>query len=149
MEFHLPYYALRQSQHQQVDPWGIRRGGKFIPERSVHGVQDWFYEAQISVLVTGIDEWFWTVYCFVDTYFGSEETVDYYHERGLDALTGGEKASHYPAWNPRGYFLQLLSLRLKQATQEWSNVVDALDDRLHHHVCLCPSTHTQWLTYDV
>ncbi|KAL9040715.1 MAG: hypothetical protein Q9214_004374 [Letrouitia sp. 1 TL-2023] len=133
MEFHLPYYALRQSQHQQIDPRGLRRSGRFIPKRSTQGLQDWFYEAQISILVTGIDEWFWTAYCFVDTYFGSEETVENYYDRGLDALTGGQKSLHYPVWNPRGYFLQLLSFRLEQATKEWSNVVDALDDRLQHH----------------
>ena len=97
-------------------------------------MSEYLYEAQISVLVTGVDEWFWTTYCLVETYFGSEETIDFYHERNLDAPTGGLKPTHYPVWNPREYFLLVLSRRFKQITKEWSNVVSTLDGRLQYHV---------------
>ena len=63
------------------------------------------------------------------THFGSEESIQYYHENQLDALTGGEKSIQYPVWNPREYFLSVLSRRLKQVTKEWSNVVESLEDR--------------------
>jgi hypothetical protein len=32
-------------------------------------MSDYIYEAQSSVMVTGLDDWVWTAYCFVDVYF--------------------------------------------------------------------------------
>lgn len=94
------------------------------------------YEAQVSVLVTGVDEWFWTAYCCAETYFGSEEPVNYYYENHLDAPSGGEISSQLPVWNPREYFLSILSRRLKQVTKEWSNVVEAVEQCLKGYVSL-------------
>ena len=96
---------------------------------------EYLYEAQISLLITGVDEWFWTTYFCAETHFGSEESIQYYHENKLDALTGGEKSLLYPVWNPREYYLSILSRRLKQVTKEWSTVVESLEDRLRIHVC--------------
>ena len=134
MEFHLPYYALRRSPLARNDERGLRRSGKFIPIRSDAGDPEYLYEAQISVLIVGIDEWFWTAYCCTETHFSSEESIQFYKERGLDAPTGGAKPTHYPVWNPRDYWLLLLSLRLRQTTKEWANVVNTLDKRLQYHV---------------
>lgn len=134
MEFHLPYYALRQGASLRNDPRGLRRCGKFVSSSMISGLSENLYEAQISVLVTGVDEWFWTAYCFAETFFGSEESIHYYHENQLDALTGGEKSARSPVWNPREYFLSILSRRLKQVTKEWSNVVEALEERLRVYV---------------
>ena len=119
---------------RQLDARGLRRCADFIPNRGAPGVSEHLYEAQISVLVTGIDERFWTAYCFTETHFGSEETAQYYYENGLDAPTGGEKSTDYPIWNPREYFLLVLSCRMKQTTKEWSNVVIALESRLRYYV---------------
>jgi hypothetical protein len=134
LEFHLPYYALRQGSVRQIDPRGLRRCADFIPDRLSPDASEYLYEAQISVVVTGIDEWFWTAYCCTDTHFGSEESVQYYHENGLDAPTGGEKSTDYPIWNPREYFLVVLSCRVKQTTKEWGNVINTLETRLKYHV---------------
>ena len=86
------------------------------------------------MVVIGYDEWHWTAYCCADTYFGSEETIQLYHERGLDAPSGGARPTHYPVWNPREYFLFILSRRTKQVTKEWGNVVNTLEDRLRYYV---------------
>ena len=110
-----------------------RRGSQQDPEH--------LYEAEVSVLLTGVDEWFWTAYCCVDTHFGSEESVEHYHERGLDAFTGGEKACQLPIWNPREYYLLVLSIRVRQVTREWSNLIDAIEERLQFHVSI-------WLTLE-
>ena len=131
LEFHVPYYALRQDNALQADPRGLRRSGYFIPNLEGPQSPEYLYEAQLSLLVTGVDEWFWTAYCCAETYFGSGESIQYYSDNQLDALTGGEKSMLYPVWNPREYFL---SRRLKQATKEWSNVVETLQDRLRLHV---------------
>ena len=132
MEFHLPYYALRHGTSIKADARGLRRSGEFFCRRL--GSREHLYEAQISVLVTGVDEWFWTAYCFADTYFGSDESIQYYHKNKLDALAGGEKSARFPVWNPREYFLSILSRRLKQVTKEWSNVIEALEMRLRSYV---------------
>lgn len=101
MEFHLPYYALRQSKAPHLDARRLRGWSQFNPPGTLRQGPEYLYEAQISVIVTGLDEWFWTTYYCVDTFFGSEESIKFYHERGLDAPTGGLKLAHYPEWNLR------------------------------------------------
>ncbi|MCJ1403964.1 hypothetical protein MMC11_007187 [Xylographa trunciseda] len=130
LEFHMPYYALRQSIDPSRDTRGLRNCGKFPANMSDPLRPEYLYEAQISVMVTGIDEWFWTAYCCVDTYFGSEEGIEFYHDSTLDAATGGERLVSQPVWNPREYFLYILSCRFRQATKEWSIVVGTVESRL-------------------
>ncbi|MCJ1483151.1 hypothetical protein MMC06_003317 [Schaereria dolodes] len=135
MEFHLPYYALRQSAIPYRDSRPLRRCGRFITTRNT-GLPEYLYEAQISVIVTGFDEWFWTAYCCTDTYFGSEKNIHFYHDggpSGYDAPGGGDRPNHDPIWNPREYFLNVLSRRFRQITKEWSIVVYTIEDRLQFH----------------
>lgn len=134
LEFHLPYYALRQGDVLRADPRGLRRSGYLIPNDKGSPESQYLYEAQLSLMVTGVDEWFWTAYFCAETHFGSEESIQYYHKNQLDALTGGEKSIRYPVWNPREYFLSILSRRLKQVAKEWSNIVESLEDRLRVQV---------------
>ena len=72
MEFHLPYFALRKNASPISDLRGLRRSADSIRTHQVAIGFEQIHEAQISVLVTGIDEWYWTVYCSVDNYFGSK-----------------------------------------------------------------------------
>ena len=141
MEFHFPYYALRESPTCIADSRALRRCAVF-PGKYSAGAQthEYLCEAQVSVLVTGIDEWFWTAYCCVDKYFGSEETVQNYYDKGLDALSGGERWLRLPIWNPREYFLFILSCRFQQATKEWTIVVRALEASLRSQVGNTPIT---------
>lgn len=85
----------------------------------------------------GIDEWFWTAYCCVETYFGSEQSIQRYHDGELDAPTGGARPTHMPVWNPRHYYLLVLSRRVRQVTKEWANLVNTIDKRLECHVRKC------------
>jgi hypothetical protein len=136
MEFHFPYYALRESATCITDPRNVRRCTVF-PGKYSRRTQskEYLCEAQVSVLVTGIDEWFWTAYCCVDKYFGSEETLQHYYDGNLDAPSGGERWLDFPIWNPREYFLFILSRRFRQATKEWAIVVRALEESLRSQVC--------------
>ena len=136
LEFHLPYYVLRQHDGAKDDPRRLRRCGTFISDQITLSTCEFLYEAQISFVIVGIDEWVWTAYCCTERYFGSEESIDFYYERSLDAPTGGTKPRHFPLWNPREYYLFILSLRIQQVTKEWSNLVQALEERLRFHVCL-------------
>ena len=100
---------------------------------------EYLYEAQISLLVTGVDEWYWTAYCCTEVYFSSEEKMQYYHDHGLDAPSGGERPAHSPVWNPREYFLFILSRRFRQVTKEYQNLVVALEERLEMQVSKHPA----------
>ena len=75
MEFHLPYLALRNGT-RELDGRGKR---KCLPMlRGVEGIGDdvFYYEAETSFLITGVDEWHWTAYCCVDTFFDGELEPD-------------------------------------------------------------------------
>jgi len=100
--------------------------------RSRGNHHEYIYESQISILVSGLDDWVWTGYCFVDVYFdgsGHTEQVENYcnnaRER-MDPHSFGEYPADIPTWNPRQYFLRALSARVKQATEEWDNSVSLL-----------------------
>jgi hypothetical protein len=130
----LPYYTIRQGVEMKRDIRGIRRSGPFLSLRANTHSNEYLHEAQISFLVVGTDEWWWTAYCLADTFFGSEIEMALYHERQYDAPCGGLQHVYLPAWNPREYFLLVLSRRLTQVTKEWSNIVNTLESRLQYHV---------------
>ena len=151
MEFHIPYLALRDkgsAKDQRSGPAGRLRHSSDIPVRHVGEAADaTYHEAQISFLLLGSDEWFWTAYCFVDTYFGSEYSCEEYLNAtsgppatalSLDPPTGGEKLLDDPIWNPRGYFLAVLARRMDQVSKEWSNLVATVNNRLTDYVRLSP-----------
>lgn len=132
METHIPYFALRSySPHPAaIDERGLRRRGKLHRSICLSGKPEYLYEAQISILVTGVDEWFWTAYCLTDTFFGCNKTVRQYYDDRADAPSGGDKPAHYPIWNPREYFIRVVFRRMRQATKEWGNIVSNLDARI-------------------
>ena len=138
MHFHLPYFALRQSKAPLKDRRGLRGHG-ILPTGSLSlNMPEYLYEAQTSLLITGTNEWLWTAYCCTETYFGSENTKQYYLENGLDAPSGGDRPTSIPVWNPREYFLSILCRRFKQVTKEWINLVETLEKRLGAQVSTKP-----------
>ena len=104
--------------------------------RGVEGIGDdvFYYEAEISFLITGVDEWHWTAYCCVDTFFDGELEPDWYWENHFDGPIGGSRQEFQPVWNPREYFLLVFSRRMSQATREWKNLTDVLNSRLNTYV---------------
>jgi hypothetical protein len=141
MEFHIPYLALRTGRKHEdkrflpQDPMTELRAWTEMPEPiEGHSEPLFYYEAQTSCLLIGVDEWYWTAYCCTDTFFGSERTPISYADLGLDGPTGGSLLSSQPAWNPRDYFLRVLSARMSQATKEWVVVVAILQSRLESYV---------------
>lgn len=156
LEFHIPFFSLRQGYGSQ-DSRRLRnqpfRKSRQLPlpctneGREDH---DYFHEAQISFLLLGMDEWVWTAYCCVDTYFGSEPDHRTYHNgfsredrqyQGRDAPTGGAKVLDFPIWNPREYFLTVLARRMMQATREWTNLVNTVQHTLDEYVSTFETNH--------
>jgi hypothetical protein len=102
-------------------------------------MQDYIYEAQISVLVTGIDDWVWAAYCFVDVYFkdaGHSERVHHYSDPRvrMDPHSCGKHPADPPTWIPREYFLRALQARIEQVKHEWNNSVSRLMQQIEPYV---------------
>jgi hypothetical protein len=94
------------------------------------------YEAQISVTITGIDNWVWTAFGIVDTYFGSKESVDAYHQMTAptgqpDPLTAGQTAANNPIWTPREYFFRVFEIRLNEVRREWTNIINEMETAIN------------------
>ena len=142
MEFQLPYVALR-SDGTKRDPRNLRSSRPMLRSEGENDAGI-LYEAQISFLLVEVDEWYWTAYCFVETYFGSEKSIDWYREAPpepnqpisppFDGPTGGCQLSTLVVWNPREYFLFVFSRWMSQIAMEWNNIVSALDKKLDIYV---------------
>lgn len=70
----------------------------------------------------------------MDNFYGKEtyrkDCLDY----KLDPASGGSLWLNEPVWNPRQYFLAILSRRMKQAMWEWTALVNCFIDRLDYYV---------------
>lgn len=137
MEFHLPYFALRHT-NALLDPRKLRNAfpmlSRYSSSHQKSRDQSWYYEAQVSFLITGADEWYWTAYCCVDTASEEPETADMHINYKDDGPSGGGKREQHPLWNPREYFLFVLSRRCQQVTREWESLVYELISRLDTYV---------------
>jgi hypothetical protein len=152
LAFHLPYHALRSSKKPRIDS---RRYADGDPLRHVHDVSfldftdsetsSFLYEAQISCMISGPDEWRWVVYCFVDTYFDPEseresilsDPMDNLLAQGLrlDPFTRDYYAANdeTPTHNPREFFLTMLRFRIDQVKNEWTKVVERLKKSIREY----------------
>jgi hypothetical protein len=92
-------------------------------------IQEQIFEAQLSVLVTGIDNRFWTAYSIADVYFKTSdcsETAEYYHGANEDPHSGGKDGAKQVIWDAREFFLRILACRMEQVREECNNVVSQL-----------------------
>jgi hypothetical protein len=98
-----------------------------------------FYEAQISSLSLGPDEWFWTEYFLVETYFGSETNIPTYFENldpdyHIDPPLGNVAIMDVPRFDPREYWLTKTERRVFQATKEYAALINTFDARMQDYV---------------
>ncbi|KAB8225606.1 hypothetical protein BDV33DRAFT_231018 [Aspergillus novoparasiticus] len=131
LEFHLPHYVLRPSQTKFQDRRGLRKHRFFRPPRS--NDSDCIYEAQLSLVVSGVDDYFWTACFCEDSYFRGKNPIPDYLEDKVDGPSFGLRMSKYPIWDPRYYFLFILSIRMSQVAMEWAVIVGTLEGHLDKH----------------
>jgi hypothetical protein len=111
-------------------------------EPLVEGITNYIFEAQLSVQIAGVDDKFWTAYCFADIHFQARSQADsaeYYYQNGegrRDPHTGGKESLHDPTWDARTYFLKILASRFAQIQDEWTNVISQLLHHIEPYVCL-------------
>jgi hypothetical protein len=135
------------------DPRKVRRSEEvmYLPIQahaslSSDDVPEYIYESQISVMVSGIDNWVWTAYCFVDVYFKGDthtEKVEHYSSDAINRMephSCGKHAADRPVWDPRKYFLRALSARMEQVREEWENSVSLLMFQIDPYVRGSPDT---------
>jgi hypothetical protein len=144
---HIPFHALRNGDRKPDDRHirGTRlREASKLP-LDAHGnpstseTEEYYYEAVASLGVIGIDEWVWTGYFCIDTYFGGENWSKYapsspQEKGGNDGPSGAYIWQALPQWNPREYFLAVLYRRMIQATTEWSALITTFAERLKIYV---------------
>lgn len=104
-------------------------------------MQECIYEAQLSLILFGVDDFFWTAYFCGDTYFTGKPTTETYLENRVDAPSGGQRTVDWPIWDPRYYFLYVLSIRISQITREWTVLVQTLENYLDPLVSHSRSVH--------
>lgn len=132
LEFHLPHYVLRRDKRQFHDARGLRKHRYFRPPSEDE--QNCIYEAQLSLIILGEDDFCWTAYFCGDSYFTGGNPVHRYLQDQTDGPTGALRACNRPIWDPRYYFLAVLSTRMEQVTMEWTALVQFMEDYLDPHV---------------
>ncbi|KAH7308859.1 hypothetical protein BKA65DRAFT_175148 [Rhexocercosporidium sp. MPI-PUGE-AT-0058] len=149
LDFHIPYWVMTTKKSAMTDrrkksdgsPLRETRKLDFL-SRSKGRSQDstttakhyWLHEAQISIVVTGVNHWVWTAYGFVDTYFGSKGTVEDYKnltgqhgERGDPLMARGRYGAE-PIWTPREYFLTVIEFRTQKVLKKWNQIVTVVTE---------------------
>ncbi|KAF3806869.1 hypothetical protein GCG54_00007119 [Colletotrichum gloeosporioides] len=165
LHFDIPYRVWRSSRSLKIDgrckrslqePLRSSRDVTFLRQR-VHeadiGHVDGIYASQISCLVTGHDNWRWTALAFAETWFEEASSFDptpdmvtryeQDFEDGFltDPLCRGRYDVAQNGWDPRGYFVRVLEIRLVQVCREWASVVSNLESGLR----TLATTHKQTL----
>ena len=123
---------LRQSWHL---PFLSGSKGKL---RSSGGDQ-YLYETQISVTVTGIDHSIWTAYGSFETYYGTNDTVEAYRQTKSqtgrpDPLRAGQLNDYKFKGKPREYFFKVFEIRINQVRREWWAIADKVKDDIEKYV---------------
>ncbi len=142
LSLHLPYYAWRCSSNPKADPRHDRRNHPLRHHRDVsflncEGGKAFLYEAQISFVLAGIDEWRWVAYCFVDSYFDEDgENAAQYHKdvsdgSHTDPFEYGVADKHTEQASE--FFLKVFRIRTKQIMQEWERVVRNVEASIRQH----------------
>lgn len=116
------------------DPRGYRQSYSLLKPFGSSANELYYYDAQVSFLIAGVDEAHWTAYCIVDNYLGSDQGPGAYFMHNEDGPSGGAQMGE-ACWNPREYFLLVLSERIKQTAREWGNIISTLMERLDAYVC--------------
>jgi hypothetical protein len=135
MRFHISYVALRPGA-MNSDPRGLRQSYSMI--KPIQSAFDdlYYHDAQVSFLVAGTNELQWSAYCLIDTFFGGEQDAEEYVRRRQDGPSGGARQDTEPCWDPREYFLLVLSQRMSQISREWGNFFTVLMSRLDLYASL-------------
>ncbi|ETN39341.1 uncharacterized protein HMPREF1541_05564 [Cyphellophora europaea CBS 101466] len=143
----LPIFEL--AFHLPLQSWQLTRGSD-IPRGSrdvafldlQNGERAHVCTAKFSCVVTGIDEWRWIAYCFIDTLYDPtddrESVEDYVHDgegmspfrMAMDPCTHGRHPLEPPVRDPRKWFLMVLEARLLSSNKEWLHLIHKIEESI-------------------
>ncbi|KAF7593464.1 hypothetical protein BBP40_011470 [Aspergillus hancockii] len=82
LEFRLPHNILRPGQANFKDRRGLRKYRSFLPPRPDDN--DCLYEAQLFLIVFGVDDYFWSAFFYEDSFFSKKNITANYLQGKLD-----------------------------------------------------------------
>jgi hypothetical protein len=148
MEFHLPYFALRNypqpKESNKARSKGLRKCKDLLflkgenPQSEAQ--EKWYlHQAHISCVVFGFDHWNWAAHGFFDTgqrHENSKDEVTSSEEFNADPIARGLDANMpIGEGKPREYFLKAFEIQLKPYHEEWRALVRELTKIISEYVC--------------
>ena len=144
---HLPFFSLRRHKSPLARPLEVRPDGQLRASRelrilaSTDGASNsktkslWrLDERQVSVLVTGFDEWRFDVVAFAN--IGRHESYCMEACDGLNVdpiLRGSRLAADLISYSPKAYFLEASHVWLNLIEREWQYIVQSLRETVRNH----------------
>ncbi|KAF3397013.1 hypothetical protein DPV78_008323 [Talaromyces pinophilus] len=139
LEFHLPYLSLRKAppKHHCQKPdngrtWTDLSFLKLQKEKLQHfGL----FEAQISFVIVGSDNYRWDGYCFA--FDDEEDLLEDNDAIRMDPIFGNGNSSIHdancPIWDPRKYFLAVFASRMTQILAQLEYVIRMLSKNIEQY----------------
>jgi hypothetical protein len=146
LELHLPFFLLGRSKPPKPDikinskpprQWTDLSFLKLDTPKShpqISGVVWGIYEAMISYVVTGSDDWRWVGYAFVDTELDGLLTDLSEEDLSFDRVAAGEIYANSPLWRPRDHWVKVLDIRIEQVRKEWEYLAYKLEFAVNQYV---------------
>ncbi|KAK1751401.1 hypothetical protein QBC47DRAFT_464121 [Echria macrotheca] len=147
LSLHLPYLAFRahdKDKHENPNPLDTRDLRASRSLLSPNNKKESLHEAQISIMLTGVDDTHWTAHAFLDTYHDggdSPRDVKFYQVRGdgngggkkVDPLMGsglGAEGEEEEVVDAREYFLRVVGNVVADVAGEWAGGVNTVVKRV-------------------
>jgi len=146
----MPFYALRKSRSLPckkdevfVKPPRKWRDVSFVIDSS--GI----HESHMAFTVCGVADRRWVAYAFRDTDYDEDQDMgefefDYNGMAADQIAADGARPvnANHPVWNPREYYLMIVSRKLSQIVGEWAKLIRKLEKGIQKHVDGPPSVKT-------
>jgi hypothetical protein len=147
LALHLPFFLLRDTPPDEPENTTYTKPRRTWTDLAFLGLDDeeaqaqepkkaWgMWEAHISCVVTGTDDWRWVCYGFVDAeidgllHESSEDDLD------MDQIALGCLDANVPIWRPRDYWLKVFEIRIDQVMREWEILVHKIELGIYRYVC--------------
>ncbi|EEA19331.1 conserved hypothetical protein [Talaromyces marneffei ATCC 18224] len=141
LEFHLPYLSLRQAPPEPHSPEANNGRAwtdlSFLEPEKGKLQHRGVFEAQISFVIVGSDNYRWDGYCFA---FDDEEELldDDSDAVRMDPISWNGKSCTYnanhPIWDPRKYFLAVFESRMTQVLAEFECLIRMIAKNIKQYV---------------
>jgi hypothetical protein len=157
LHFHMPFYALRKclpapciKDDVYIKPLRDWRNLSFMA--SSLGI----HESHMAFTVCGVADRRWVAYAFRDTDYDEDREMDE-SDFNYDGVVADQIAAdvfrpvdaNRPIWNPREYYLMIVSRQLDQIVGEWAKLIRIFEKDIRTHTHGPPSVKTPSRSPDI